>query len=330
MSRVLVSGSEGSLMQAVIPKLVEYGHTVIGVDNLYRYGMRRHLTDVPYEFYRDDLTDPAAVDSLFSFEQPEVIIQAAAKIYGIGGFHKYRADILADDVTLQSNMLRASVKHKTVQQFVYISSSMVYESCPQDVKVPVTEDMPSMFPVPHTDYGLSKFIGERLCDAFWQQYHLPYLIWRPFNIITPHEPGEDDPGISHVFADFLQMIVKDKLKELPLIGNGEQIRCFTWIDEVAEVIATCSVNDIRTLNQTFNIGNPEPVTMKQLANIICEEAYNLGLISHKTLDFYTTKSYNDDVLIRVPDVQKAKKYLGWQAKQKVRESIIECLKSFQK
>lgn len=331
MAEILVTGSEGSLMQAVIPKLLENDHYITGVDNLYRYGQRRNLTDTSkYAFVKGDLTDQDFVYKLLYDLQPQVIIQGAAMIYGVGGFHDHCADILSDDIAIQTNLLKASLKSQSVQQFVYISSSMVYENCPQDWNIPVSEGMPNKFPVPTTDYGLSKYVGERLCKAYWEEYRLPFLIWRPFNIITPHEPVDGEQGIAHVFADYLRMIAVDKLTEMPIIGDGNQVRCFTWIEEVAQAIADYSVNNVQTINGTFNLGNQEPITMRTLAQIIYDEATAMGIVEgKKPLTFYTTKSFADDVKIRIPDTNFTEITLGWKAQQKVRESVRKCLEVLQ-
>ena len=325
--KILVTGSEGSLMQAVIPKLVEKGHQVYGVDNLVRYGERLGIAKSGYQFIKGDLVDNVVVDDLFRHAQPDVVIQAAARIYGIGGFNDYCADILGEDITLHNNILKASVEHG-VSRVVYISSSMVYENCVQSLDKPVTEDMPDWNRAPTTDYGLSKFTGERLSKAFNRQYGLEYTIWRPFNIITPYEKGEEELGHSHVFADYIRNIIFEDMNPLPIIGDGSQIRCFTWIDEVAQAIADYSFGE-STLNEIFNLGNPEPITMRELANIIYEFGVQNDLImpQSKGLSFRTVKEYSDDVKIRVPDVAKAKVILGWNAKQKVRDSVKLCLEN---
>ena len=317
--RILVTGSEGSLMQAVIPKLIEQGYEVVGVDNLIRYGERPGHAKVDYEFHKVDLTDRNQVETLFKLIKFDYVIQAAARIYGVGGFNKYCADILGEDITLHNNVLREAAAAK-VKRVVYISSSMVYENCPQNESIPVWESMIDEFEAPYTEYGLSKFVGERLSQAFAKQYGVDYTIWRPFNIITPYEKvNNQDLGVSHVFADYIENIVVKKMNPLPIIGDGEQIRCFTWIDEVASAIADYSFID-KTKNEIYNLGNPEPITMKQLAQMIFEEAGMSG-----NLQFETVAKYLNDVTVRIPDVSKAKDLLGWEAKQKVRESIRKCL-----
>jgi nucleoside-diphosphate-sugar epimerase len=210
-----------------------------------------------------------------------------------------------------------------VGRMINISSSMVYERCRDH---PSREEDVDDSLIPSTDYGLSKLVGERLTKAFQRQYGINYVIWRPFNIITPHEKGEEDLGTSHVFADFIKNIVLEKHSELPIIGDGEQVRCFTWIGDVARGIAEHSF-DTRTENQTFNLGNPEPITMKDLANLIYGSAKTYGLISGNGagLSFQTKMSFDDDVRTRIPDVSKAKEVLGWEPTLKTSESVDRCI-----
>lgn len=316
--KVLVTGSEGSLMQEVIPLLMERGHTVIGIDNFARYGeIERERV---YEFIRGDLTDPEFVDKVV--RDVDAVMQAAALIYGVGGFNKYPADILSKDINLHQNIMHAMLRNG-IGKMVYISSSMVYERC---LTHPSKEEDVDESLIPSTDYGLSKLVGERITRAFERQYRIGYTIWRPFNIITPHEVGENELGLSHVFADYIKNIIQEKRIEIPIIGDGEQVRCFTWIGDVARGIADFSFDE-RAKNQTFNLGNPEPITMKQLAAIIYDGAKAKNLIdgNGNGLTFKTEKSFPDDVRMRVPDVSKAKKILGWEPTLKVSESVERCL-----
>ena len=316
--KILVTGSEGSLMQAVIPHLLKAGHTVVGADNFCRYGVIERKRD--YDLKIGDLVDPGFAKSVV--KGVDGVIQAAARIYGVGGFHKYPADILAHDLTLHQNILWGAVEHG-VKKVAYISSSMVYEKVD---KHPSVEADVMEAKIPETDYGLSKLTGERLSMAFAQQYKIPFTVWRPFNIITPHEKGEGEQGISHVFADFIRLIVKERKNPIPVLGDGQQIRCFTWIDDVASAIAKFSFDD-KTNGEAFNLGNPEPVKMVELGTAIYEEAQSLGLLpkSDKPLTFSPTPIYKDDVKIRIPDVSKAERVLGFKPTLKMRQSVRKCL-----
>lgn len=308
--KILVTGSEGSLMQYVIPVLLKQGHKVIGVDNFARYGEIERKRN--YDFIRGDLTNTDFVDSLFANGDIDGVIQAAALIYGVGGFNKYPADILSKDIVLHQNILWAMQKYN-VKKIAYISSSMVYERCNNH---PSKEEDAFNSLIPSTDYGMSKLVGEKLCIAFARQYGIKYVIWRPFNIITPHESAEKEQGLSHVFADFIQNLLVEKKNPLPIFGDGEQVRCFTWIEDVANAIGNFSFKS-KTDNEIYNLGNPEPISMKDLAKLIYQ--------GKEELKFKTIREYKDDVIIRIPDVTKAINELGFKITKKVKESVKECL-----
>ncbi len=319
--RILVTGAEGSLMQQVIPLLQAQGHDIRAADSFVRYGQIERVRD--YEFLEGDLTEPEFADRVVT--GMDTVIQAAALIYGVGGFNKYPADILAKDVALQQNILW-SMKRHGLRRIVYISSSMVYERCQTH---PSSEGDVDESLIPLTDYGLSKLVGERLARAFTTQFSMEHVIWRPFNIITPHEKGEDTQGMSHVFADFIRQIIVEKRRTLPIIGDGEQIRCFTWIGDVARGIAEHSFSDAAT-NEAFNLGNPEPMTVRELAQTIDVCGREMGIIPTNAdpLRFETTQSFDTDVRRRIPAVEKAAKILDWHPEVTAAEAIRRCVAGF--
>lgn len=317
--KVLVTGSEGSLMQAIIPRLLEQRHEVVGVDSFFRYG--RQDRKRAYEFIEGDLSESKFAETVVS-PDTNLIIQGAARIFGVSGFHAYPADILSRDVTLHQNILWAAKDLKHLDRVVYISSSMVYERCE---KIPSTESDVEDMRIPFTDYGLSKLVGERLSRAFQKQYGIPYTIWRPFNIITPFETAEEEQGFAHVFADLINRLIVEKRNPLSVLGDGEQIRCFTWIDDVASAIAKYSFSKA-SLNQAFNLGNEEPIKMLDLARLIFEAGQRKGIIPRdRPLSFDHKTIFSDDVRIRVPSAEKARKLLGWEPTTKVKEAVDRCV-----
>lgn len=332
--KILVTGSEGSLGQAIIPLLIQYGFEVVGADSYFKYaymdGMELPPDRMDYLFYEGDLTSEDFVDTIFRSHEFYGVIQCAAKIFGIAGFNAHGADILGDDLTLHTNLLKAATKQPSMQRFVYISSSMVYE---KSFKIPSEESHTEDIIVPATDYGLSKLVGERLTMAYAQQHGpFDYTIWRPFNIITPYEAAHREMGHSHVFADFIDQIVEKKCDFLPMFGNGQQVRCFTWIDDIAQAIATYSF-DARARNRIFNIGNPEPITMSGLANLIYHTAKSMGLpVGGKNgdLQFEMKREFPHDVKIRIPDITAVKETFGWEPTVHLQESVERCLRHFTK
>jgi UDP-glucose 4-epimerase len=309
--KVLVAGSEGSLMQKTIPYLLEEGYEVVGVDNFQKYGKKDVRRD--YKFVEADLTDKNKVDKLCSGS--DSIIQAAAQLYGIVGFHKRPADILSKDTLLHQNLLYSAVKN-SIERVTYISSSMVYEKAK---KFPLREEDTTEMKAPSTHYGLSKFVGEKLCEAFKIQYGLDYTIWRVFNVFNPEEEGGDEQGVSHVFADFNRKIIYEKQNPLEILGDGNQIRCFTWIEDTSSAIAKYSFDE-KTKNQIFNLGGSEPIKIKDLALKIFKRARKKGLVKGE-LKFNYIPIYDDDVKIRIPDIEKTKKVLGWEPTLKLDEML---------
>lgn len=306
-------------MQSVIPRLLAQGHEITGVDNLYRHGKKSSLAGDHYRFIQQDLTDREATVALCQGQ--DSVFLAAAKIYGVGGFNHYCADIISDDTAIQGNILQGCTKHG-VGRVIYISSSMVYETCVQDLDQPVKEDLVNLCLMPRTDYGLVKLLGERMCESFHKQYGLDYTIWRPFNIITPNENSMSEQGFSHVFADFIKHIVIDKLNPLPILGDGEQIRCFTWIDDIADIISQHSFSP-ETLNQAYNVCNVEPVSMKTLAQRIYGKTGR-----QDPLLFHTSKHYANDVRVRVPDITKLRSIIGDRQFQDLNTSLDLCLEKY--
>lgn len=322
MAKVFITGSEGSLMQVVIPLLLEKGHKVCGIDSGFKNG--KDTDPRPYRLSWIDMNDRRQLWNIMKDFEPDYVIQAAARIYGVSGFHENGADILNLDIRGHSNVLEFS-EELNVKRVHYISSSMVYESVPGvGYEYLVSDHPPSK-----TDYGLSKYVGERLCKAFKEQYDLNYTIWRPFNIITPSEKAEVIQGYSHVFADFFENIVVNKMNPLPIIGDGTQVRCFTNIKDVARGIAD-NLENLESENNAFNLGTTEAITMKELAQKIWKMGLEKGLLdSNKPLDFRTTKAYPDDVKYRVPNVDRAKALLNWEPTISLNESLEEIFDAFQ-
>ena len=316
---ILVTGSEGSLAQIVIPRLLEAGHTVTGVDNLSRWGKERRAHD--YELVRGDLSDTATVQRLFAGKRFDAVYHFAAIIYGVVGFHKRPADIIADNNLATINLLKYG--RESIGRFIYLSSSMVYESCRT---WPHREEDTEETPVMKTSYGLSKYIGERVVQSFHEQYGTEYVIWRPFNIITPFETAEEE-GFSHVFSDMISKILDQRQNPVDVLGDGEQIRCYTNIYDVAGAIADNSLDD-RARNEIFNIGNPEPVTVKELISRIVATAKRLGILEEGChVNLRHLPVYSDDVRKRIPAIEKIGRTFGWQPKTLLDESLDLCLKT---
>jgi len=309
---VLVTGAAGSLGSKICRALSDKNYNVVGTD----------VNHGDFVFRSDcfDLTSHIGqmyIQRMMEESNPDFVIHCAATIYGVAGFNDNGYDIFSNDVLMLKNVLDAAPKEC---KFIYTSSSMVYENVPPQAEGAM-EHYINYYPPPITGYGLSKYVGENMVRLWNEKTDQSYTIWRPFNIITPYETADKHQGYSHVFADFFENILIKKLNPLPLIGDGNQIRCFTWIDEVVECIVD-NLENPATENKQYNIGNFEPITMKILATMIFREAQARGYIDNKEiLNFETEMSFARDVIYRVPNVVKAEMELGFKAQVKTETSV---------
>lgn len=301
-------------MSYVIPKLLQQGHSVLGIDNGQKWGIKAKKR--PYEFVHGDCTKESTLLPLMV--KVDCVIQAAATLYGVMGFHKYAADILGNDPLVQRTVLHAAMRGG-VKRFVYISSSMVYDRSNHCVE----EERELALPI--TDYGLSKLVSERLLKAYAKQYGLEYTIWRPFNALDPEEQESLEQGLSHVVPDFIHRIVHLRQNPLEILGDGQQVRCFCHINEIADVIAKYSFC-ADTKDQTFNVGRCEAVAMRELAILIYEQAKKMHLVNtYDHLSFKSLPVPETDVRQRIGDFSKIKNVLGWESSIPLRTMIEECL-----
>ncbi len=310
--KFLVTGGAGFIGSEVVKQLVNSGYYVRIADNLSKahfHGNEKKGVN----FHKVDLTDYKA--TLEVFDSIDICINLAAKIGGIGYFHKYPATILSDNNLIYSNTFTAAVKNK-LSRMVYISSSMVYESTDS---FPSNEDDVEKIPVPKTSYGLSKLVGEWYCKAFWQEYKLKYSIIRPFNAYGINEYPSEEVGYAHVIPDLIRKIIGGQYP-LEILGSGKQSRCFTHVSDIASGIINASLSE-KGINQAFNISHPTEITIVDLAK-------KLWNISGRNEQFKVKllPSFTFDIQRRIPNTEKAKSMLGWHAKTSLDVGLKEVVK----
>ena len=310
--RLVVTGGEGFIGRAVVKQLIARGYTVRVLDDLSKPESREGADARPLEaeFIQHDLTDPSRTAALF--DGFDACVNLAAKIGGIGYFHRYPADILGENNRIFSSTFQAAVQ-AGMNRMVYVSSSMVFESA---TRFPSREDDLPLLPPPRTAYGRSKLIGEWYCRAFWDQYRLPYTIVRPFNAYGVNEAPGDDVGYAHVIPDLVKKILEGQ-RPLPLLGDGRQTRCFTHVSDIADGIVTALEHD-NAVNEDFNLSSPVETTILELARLLhglCNVDWPFE-VTH-------VPGFEHDIRRRIPDVTKAKRLLGWEARYRLEDKLPE-------
>lgn len=308
-TKFLVTGGAGFIGSEITRQLTDSGQFVRVADNLSKKDAQ---IDKRAQFERVDLTNPTETEKVF--EGIDICINAAAKIGGIGYFHKYPATILSENNKIYSSTFEAAIKSK-IKRMVYISSSMVFESA---TKFPSREEDISEIPPPVSSYGFSKLTGEWYCRSFWDQFGLAYSIVRPFNAYGINEFPEREIGYAHVIPDLVRKILSGQYP-LELLGNGQQIRCFTHVKDVASGIIAVAQNH-KGKNEDFNIGSDKEIKMIDLA----EKIWNLMEIK-KPVKVKFIPGFKFDIKRRVPNIQKVKKMINWEPKVKFSEGLMEVI-----
>jgi len=308
-TKFLVTGGAGFIGSEIVKQLLNNDYYVRVADNLSKKDVQ---IDSRADFIKVDLTDSSKTIQVF--KDIDICINAAAKIGGIGYFHKFPATILSENNKIYSSTFEAAVENK-LKRMVYISSSMVFESA---TTFPSNENDLEKIPPPVSSYGFSKLTGEWYCHSFNDQYNLPFSICRPFNAYGINEFPEREIGYAHVIPDLVRKILSGQYP-LELLGDGNQTRCFTHVKDVASGIIAVAQHP-KGENQDFNIGSDQEIKMIDLAKRIW-----LLIEKDKPFKVKYIKGFKFDIKRRVPNVSKVKRQINWQPEVKFEKGLMEVI-----
>jgi UDP-glucose 4-epimerase len=327
--KVLVSGSAGFIGGYVVEELLDRGYSVVGIDNYSKYGpVEKSYDNHPdYHFVEDDARNVDLMVKLLS--DCDHFIAGAALIGGISYFHAYPYDLLATNERIMASQCDAAIEaHQAgkLQKVTYLSSSMVFESTE---RWPSKEGDERTIPPPLSSYGFQKLAVEYFAKAAWDQYQLPFTIVRPFNCVGIGEgralgdveiaSGNVKLAMSHVVPDLVQKIVKGQ-DPLHILGEGNQVRHYTYGGDLAKGIVECMEQEAAT-NNDFNISTPESTTVRDLAGVIWRKIKG----PDEPLRLVCDPAYEYDVQKRVPDVTKAKEVLGFECPTTLDDMLDEVI-----
>ena len=301
---VFVTGGSGFIGTHLVKRLLKLGAIVKVVDTKMPEISHKNLS-----FRRVDLTKGTIDLGNYDF-----CFHLAAKIGGVAYFHRHPASSIRNNALMTLNLWEAARRFDV--KMVYVSSSMVFE---RSDTFPYKEEDLTSIPFPKTGYGFSKLMGEMVCKTYNEQYGVPYAIVRPFNCYGMGELPTDEPGIAHVIPDFIKKILSGQYP-LEIIGDGNQTRCFTWVEDVANGMLLAAEHGE---DDDFNIGSENEVKIIDLARMLWNLCGRKEEFEAKFLP-----GYKYDVRRRVPDSSKIKK-LGWKETVTLEEGLKKVVEWFQ-
>ena len=257
-----------------------------------------------------DLLDQRAVEAFIADERPDYLFIAAARVGGIQANDIFRADFLAENLVIETNLLRAA--HKAgVQRLMFLGSSCIY---PRDCPQPIREEYLLTGPLEKTNesYAIAKIAGLKLCEAFNAQYGRRYVSVMPTNLYGPADNYELQG--SHVLPALIRKVHEAKLAgsgDVVVWGSGTPRREFLYVDDLADACVFLMERD--DAPALINVGCGSDLTIAALAETV------MAVLGHRGRIVFD-RSKPDGTPRKLLDVTRLSG-LGWTAATDLRTGI---------
>jgi GDP-L-fucose synthase len=299
-------------------KIFVAGHRgMVGSALMRRFQAEGFLNLVTRDRSELPLMDESAVVRFFIEEKPAVVILAAAKVGGIKANNDFPVEFLLENLQIQNNVIRSAYECG-VRKLLFLGSSCIY---PQFAPQPIPESALLSGPLEPTNeaYAIAKIAGIKLCQAYSREYGANFVSAMPTNLYGPND--NFDLETSHVLAALIRKAHDAKMRktrELIVWGTGKPRREFLHVDDLAS--ACLLLLDKYDSPEIINIGCGEDISIRELAELICEI---VGFEGESAWD--TTEP--DGTPRKLLDVTKLRA-LGWQPTISLREGIARTYEWF--
>jgi len=305
--RILITGGAGFVGSHLAERLLDQGHDVIAVDN-YFTGSKRNiehlLTNSRFELMRHDVTFPlyVEVDAIYNLASP-----ASPVHYQHDPVQTTKTNVMG-----AINMLGLAKRLRV--PILQASTSEVYG----DPEVhPQPEDYwGKVNPIgPRACYDEAKRVAETLFFDYRRQHGLDIRVARIFNTYGPRMAADDGRVVSNFIVQALRG------EPLTIYGDGSQTRSFCYVDDLVSGLIALMENASNDPGPV-NLGNPGEFTMLELASLVLDMTGSSSPIEHRDLPA-------DDPKQRQPNIDKAKKVLGWEPSAPLRDGLKKTIDYFQ-
>jgi UDP-glucuronate 4-epimerase len=309
--KALVTGAAGFIGSTLVDKLLSEDYEVVGIDSFTPYYdvsiKRRNISNAVlnpnYKLLEIDL----------STRLNESLLDGVTHIFHQAGQPGVRASWGAEfneyvewNVKATQNLLELASKSGEITSFVAASSSSVYGNAR---KYPTSEsDLPS----PVSPYGVTKLAAENLCTLYGDQFGLPTISLRYFTVFGPRQ--RPDMAMRRIIDSVLTG------SEFVISGNGEQIRDFTYVDDVIDAIMLSSryVSKNNEPERTINIGGGQQTSLLEVIEII-------ERISNSKVNLKFEDKAKGDPRRTGSDSTKARRVLGWHPQTTVNDGMVKMI-----
>ncbi|MBN1687879.1 MAG: GDP-mannose 4,6-dehydratase [Candidatus Omnitrophica bacterium] len=309
--KILVTGGAGFIGSHLVDALLERKDRVVCLDNLTTGSLENvehHRRNRRFEFMNGNILDGRVVAR--AIRGVDLIFHLAA---AVGVRHIVENPLNSILVNVEGTGKVLSAAHQRKIKIVLASSSEVYGKSRQ---VPYREDDDRLLGstrINRWSYAASKAIDEHMALNYGGQ-GLPVVIHRFFNT---YGPRINEEAYGTVIAQFIRQAFGGK--PLTVHGTGTQVRCFTYVtDTVKGVIRSSEVK--KAEGQIFNLGNPQPRTILEIAKLVKNLTKSHSPVEHIPYHDYYGLSY-EDTPVRVPDISKAEKIFGFSPKIELEEGL---------
>lgn len=226
-----------------------------------------------------DLMDLDKTIHFLKREKPSLVIDAAAKVGGIGANDSKPVEFLSHNLQIQNNLMRAAFE-AGVEKLVFLGSSCIY---PRDCAQPIKEEflMTGQLEPTNSAYAVAKIAGIEMINSYRKEYGLNWISLMPTNL---YGPGDNfNLSESHVLPALIRRFVEaetSNAKEVTLWGTGSPLREFLHVDDLASAVVMASENYNESLH--LNVGTGHDISIKALAESIAHEAGFKGDIKWDT------------------------------------------------
>ncbi len=305
--RVLITGGSGFIGSHLAEYLLQQGFSVICMDNLITGSIENisHLYDKDFLFINHNVTNYISIDKKLdcilhfaSPASPRDYMELPIQTLKVGSLGTHKALGLA--------------KNKSAT-FLLASTSEVYGD---PLVSPQNEDYwGNVNPIgPRGVYDEAKRFAEAMTIAYHRIHQVDIKIARIFNTFGPRMRIDDGRAIPTFICQALRG------EELTIFGDGSQTRSFCYISDMVEGLYRLMLSDY---NMPVNLGNPEEMTIIDLARLIIKLTNSKSKMVHCPLP-------ENDPKIRQPDIAKAKKFLHWSPKVSIEEGLLKTIEYFKK